>query len=193
MNDEAPAETRAWALVKLLELHRCEVVQISRHESQWKLEDGPCPKPPSQQFRCEPEAQPLARKCSKTKKQSSLEDADKYQIQQEYGRTDAPEIRTAAEERGVLAGFAGTKNMADAGVPFVPDWGRQTYLCVVPCRARDDGRWRREMLCSTLGDMFRVLGKEHSVDTIYYFYQSMKIVARKLSESDRRKSGGRGC
>ena len=44
----------------------------------------------------------------------------------------------------------------------MPDWDRQKYLCVVPCRTRDDKHWRREMLCSTLGDMFRVLGKDHS-------------------------------
>ena len=79
----------------------------------------------------------------------SMTSADKYQIQQEYGRTVATEIRTAAEERGVLAGFGGTKDMADPGVPFMPDWDRQKHLCVVPCRARDDSHWRREMLCST--------------------------------------------
>ena len=54
----------------------------------------------------------------------------KNQIQQEYGRTGAPQIRTATGERGVLAGFAGTKDMADPGVPFMPELGQaKIFVC----------------------------------------------------------------
>ena len=35
----------AWLLVKLLELHRGEVVQISHHENAWELMTGRCPEP----------------------------------------------------------------------------------------------------------------------------------------------------
>ena len=192
--DVAPAKMRAWALVKLSELHRGEVVQISHHESQWRLEEGSCPEPPSQPLRCESQAQPLAGNGGKRKNQLDSADEDdrwqdmtqieKCQRQQEYGRTDTTEIQIATEDGVIDAGFAGW----DSGrSPFLPDWDRQKYLCVVPCRAREDCHWRREMLCSTLGDMFRVLGKEHSAASIYDFYQTRKIAVRKLADCERRQ------
>ena len=42
----------AWMLVKLLELHRGEVVQISHHENTWELMTGRCPEPKSKQLLC---------------------------------------------------------------------------------------------------------------------------------------------
>jgi len=192
-NDCMP-QTRAWALVKLSELHRGEVVQISHHQSQWRLEEGSCPEPPSQQLRCESQAQPLAGNSGKRKNQ--LDSADEYdrwqdmaqiekcQRQEEYGRTDTTEIQIATEDGVIDAGFAGWDSSRS---PLLPDWDRQKYLCVVPCRAREDCHWRREMLCSTLGDMFRVLGKEHSAASIYDFYQTRKIAVRKLADCERRQ------
>ena len=179
-----PPATRAWALVKLCERHRGEVVQISRHDNSWSLEDGPCPVPQSQQFRC---AAPYSQRVP----DPNISFEEKNQIQLEYGRTDTPAIQWAAEERGAAAGFAGSAQMAHPGVPFMPNWDKQQYLCVVPCRASNDSHWRREMLCSTLGDMFKALGTEHSASTIYYFYLTRKIATRKVSDCDRRKKGRR--
>ena len=67
-------------------------------------------------------------------------------------------------------------------MPFQPDWDKQVYLCVVPCKDSVACHWRRQTLCSTLGDMFKALGSNHSASDIYYFYRTRKIVARKMKK-----------
>ena len=167
----APLAERALALVKLSELHRGEVVQISRLESSWSLEEGSCPDELHPQLLCQPEGQPLAGKGSKDEanRWKDMSEIEKSQIQQEYGRTDGKEMQKLAME-------------------FLPDWDRQKYLCVVPCRATEVRHWRRHMLCSTLGQLFRVLGKQHNAASMYYFYNSRKLGVRKAAEVERRKT-----
>ena len=69
----------------------------------------------------------------------------------------------------------------------MPDWSNQQYLCVVPCQDAYTHHWLRSTLCSTLGDMFKALGKEHSASAIYTFYMSRKQVVRKVANWARRK------
>ena len=100
--------------------------------------------------------------------------------QMEYGRTDDNRINTAAEWRGVEAGFRDSRDLASLGVPFQPDWDKQVYFCVVPCKASVSYHWRRWTLCSTLGDMFMSLGVYYTASEIYDFYRTRRIVARKV-------------
>ena len=45
----------------------------------------------------------------------------------------------------------------------------------------------RQTLCSALGQMFKVLGKEHTAEDIYQFYMTRKIVVRKVEDAERRR------
>ena len=101
----------------------------------------------------------------------------------ECGRSDRPEIQFYADW---YATRAGSYTVQHAGARFMPDWSNQQYLCVVPCRDAYDHHWLRSTDCSTLGDMFAALGKEHSADAIYDFYLSRFQVARKVSHTARR-------
>ena len=69
-----------------------------------------------------------------------------------------------------------------------PKWSEQTFLCVAPCQGSYKHHWRRRTLCSTLGDMFKALGKDYTAAMIYNFYKSRKIVVRKVATAARRKS-----
>ena len=83
----------------------------------------------------------------------------------------------------------GRERYADAYLQkFLPDWDNQKYLCVVPCKSSSLWHWLRRTLCTTLGQMFKVLGKEHTAYDIYKFYMSRKIVVRKLAEQERRQN-----
>ena len=99
------------------------------------------------------------------------------------GRSDRPEIQWYADW---YASRAGSRVVPHAGARFMPDWSNQQYLCVVPCRDAYDHHWLRSADCSTLGDMFAALSKEHSADAIYDFYLSRFQVARKVSHTARR-------
>ena len=148
---------KSWLLVKILEAHRGEVVQISRFASGWQLIARPCPKPWKPQLFCD--------------------------VDMECGRSDRPEIQWYADW---YATPAGSRVVPHAGARFMPDWSNQQYLCVVPCQDAYDHHWLRSTDCSTLGDMFAAIGKEHSAFTIYDFYMSRMQVARKLGQTARR-------
>ena len=76
--------------------------------------------------------------------------------------------------------YGRTDDNSRPGVLFQPDWDKQVHLCVVPCKGSVACHWRRQTICSTLGDMFKALGTHHSASEIYYFYKTRKIVARKM-------------
>ena len=52
--------------------------------------------------------------------------------------------------------------------------------------ASHDWHWLRQTLCTTLGQMFKVLGKEHTAFDIYQFYMSRQIVVRKVEDAERK-------
>ena len=122
----------------------------------------------------------------------SQTDKEKYYL--ELGRTDDMYIKGSAQAQTFLEGkqwYAddgeNRQRYADAHLKtFLPDWDNQKYLCVVPCKSSSLWHWLRRTLCTTLGQMFKVLGKEHTAYDIYKFYMSRKIVVRKLEDRERR-------
>ena len=128
------------------------------------------------QFLCSPPEQVPAR--TGLRLQENIEAKHVRQI--ECGRTYDIRIYAAAASAAAESGL-------NSEASFHPDWDKQVYLCVVPCK--DPWviyHWRRETLCTTLGDMFKALGPNHSAREIYYFYRSRKIVARKMMKHCRR-------
>ena len=75
----------------------------------------------------------------------------------------------------------------------MPDWDRQVYLCAVLCRSECNWHWLRNTLCSTLGHLFKVLGKEHTAVDIYQFYLSRKLVVRKVADRERQQPRPQEC
>jgi len=125
----------------------------------------------------------------------SQTDKDKYYL--ELGRTNEKYIESSAKSQAyVIAkqwytgeGDGARELYANACMPnFLPDWDNQKYLCVVPCKSSAGWHWLRQTLCTTLGQMFKVLGKEHTAYDIYKFYMSRKIVVRKLAQQERRQN-----
>jgi hypothetical protein len=122
----------------------------------------------------------------------SQTDKEKYYL--ELGRTDDMYIKGSAQAQTFLEGkqwYAddgeGRQRYADAHLKtFLHDWDNQKYLCVVPCKSSSLWHWLRRTLCTTLGQMFKLLGKEHTAYDIYKIYMTRKIVVRMLEDQERR-------
>ena len=199
MCDQSVIWNRFWFLMKQCDHHKGEVVQITHHANYWQLTEGPCPLPSvPAQFRCDRDWQVASLGAATT---GCLSTADREKHQQENGRTDGNYIKNEAEAQDFLeahkgyadgvwmdGGIAGSSHVAHSGTCCLPDWDNQKYLCVVPCKASHDWHWLRQTLCSTLGQMFKVLGKEHTAFDIYQFYMTRKIVVRKVETRERRRA-----
>ena len=68
----------------------------------------------------------------------------------------------------------GRERYADAYLQkFLPDWDNQKYLCVVPCKSSSLWHWLRRTLCTTLRQMFKLLGNEHTAYDTYKFFMTV--------------------
>ena len=69
-----------------------------------------------------------------------------------------------------------------------PDWAAQVIRCILPCRNADTHthEWLREGPVTTLGELFKHLGTDHTAKAIYAFYRKCRLVVLKKKMDSRK-------
>ena len=131
--------------------------------SEWVLRPGPCPDIPPQggkepwqhrQYLCyQPPAPAPGRAVGKKGKRKGREWEEKRLLEPEA-------IPGGCYEFGKSAVLPpqGRASWLENDVDY-PDWTNQRHRCVVPCLHAQDFHWKREVLVTSLGRLFRCLGK----------------------------------
>ena len=64
---------------------------------------------------------------------------------------------------------------------FWPLWSEQQHRFYVPCTGVKEFHWERRCKCTTLGMLFRALGRAFTASCIYYYYLTRRLVVVKHS------------
>ena len=64
-----------------------------------------------------------------------------------------------------------------------PDWPAQVNRCIVPCLNAVTYEWLRKGPVTTLGELFKHVGKNHTAKAIYAFYRTRRLVVVKRKKN----------
>ena len=139
-------------LLRLCTHHKGEIVETNARDCKWTLTDGPCPNMPSAADRAVQIMHPQFRCYPRDHQTTQTSCVD-------FGKQD-------------IRGPSRAEN---------PDWGRQMHRFYVPCTGTTARHWARTTTCTTLGSLFKILGRDYTAAAIYYVYLTMRVVAVKAT------------
>ena len=140
-----PGESVTDLAIRLLHLvgkHKGEVVEVSERQGRWHLTKGRCPPLDHQQFRVSPKQETKA---------ASPWQRQEPRLFPEQMEDMVRQCRSASQWE---VGGTGLEEQM-----FWPLWSEQQHRFYVPCTGVKEFHWERRCKCTTLGMLFRALGR----------------------------------